>query len=125
MRMADFNTDNAAYNHYSKFNSFSTKIENLCLLFFILRKDRLHFIHLVGSLVSRLVSPLISFSKCFPPYSSPFFFSSTKEINFSFFKSLNDDTKILTKTNTNTFYFCPRPNFPKLKLRLFFRDQIF
>ena len=37
------------------------------------------------------------------------------------FEPLNDGTKILTKTNTETFL--PKPNF--LKLRLFFRYQIF
>ena len=55
MRNADLDTENAAYNHYSNFNSFSTKIANLCLLFFNLRKGRLHYIRHVG----RLVSPLI------------------------------------------------------------------
>ena len=53
--------------------------------------------------------------------------------------ALNDDIKILTKTNTQTFFryqilrnrdFFSRPNFlkpnsPKPKPRLFFRDQIF
>ena len=37
--------------------------------------------------------------------------------------SLNDDTKILTKTDTETFF--PIPSFPKPKPRLFFRDHIF
>ena len=37
--------------------------------------------------------------------------------------SLNDNTKILTKTDTKTFF--PIPNFPKPKPILFFRDQIF
>ena len=36
---------------------------------------------------------------------------------------LNDDTKILTKTDTDTFF--PIPNFPKPKPKLCFRDQIF
>ena len=37
-------------------------------------------------------------------------------------KALNDDTKILTETDTETFF--PIPNFPKPKPRLFSRDQI-
>ena len=60
-------------------------------------------------------------------------------------RALNDDTKNLTETDTETFFtipnflkpkprlfsetetdtFLPRPNFPKPKPRLFFRDQIF
>ena len=39
------------------------------------------------------------------------------------YKPLNDDTKILTETNTETFF--PIPNFPKPKPILFFRYQIF
>ena len=35
---------------------------------------------------------------------------------------LNDDTKILTETDTETFL--PIPNFSKPKPRFFFRDQI-
>ena len=38
-------------------------------------------------------------------------------------QALNDDTKILTKTNTETFF--PIPNFPKPKPIHFFRDQLF
>merc|ERR1711978_133296 len=36
--------------------------------------------------------------------------------------TLNDDTKILTETDTETFF--PIPNFPKPITRLFFRYQI-
>ena len=38
-------------------------------------------------------------------------------------EALNDDTKILTETDTETFF--PIPNFPKPIPRLFFRYQIF
>merc|ERR1711953_1552319 len=38
-------------------------------------------------------------------------------------RALNDDTKILTDTDTETFL--PIPNFPKPIPRLFFRYQIF
>ena len=37
--------------------------------------------------------------------------------------SLNDETKILTETDTETFF--PIPNFPKLKPRLFFPSASF
>ena len=51
-------------------------------------------------------------------------------------RPLNDDTKILTETDTETFFntkfsgnetetFFPRPNSPKPKQILFFEDQIF
>ena len=38
-------------------------------------------------------------------------------------EALNDDTKILTETDTETFF--PIPNFPNPKPKLFIRDQIF
>ena len=37
--------------------------------------------------------------------------------------TLNNDTKMLIETDTETFF--PVPNFPKLKLRLFFQYRIF
>ena len=51
--------------------------------------------------------------------SVPFFF----EIDCGTLGSLNDDTKILTETDTETFFTIP--NFPKPKPILFFREQIF
>ena len=43
--------------------------------------------------------------------------------NFVTSSALNDDTKILTETDTEIFF--PIPNFPKPKPRFFFPDQIF
>ena len=58
------------------------KIAILCLLFSYLRKGSLHFIHPVA--VGQLASPLISFSKDYPPRPSSLFFYSTKKKIFSF-----------------------------------------
>ena len=63
------------------------KIAILCLLFSYHRKGSLHFIHPVA--VGQLVSPLISFSKDYPPRpSSLFFYSTKKDIFLSHFSSL-------------------------------------